>query len=716
VVERLLASPHYGERWGRHWLDVARYADSNGSEIDHAYGNAWRYRDYVVRSLNADKPFDRFVQEQIAGDLMPPLADPAGDADRTIATGFLMLGPKALADLDKDRLLADTIDEQVDTVGRAFLGLTLGCCRCHDHKFDPLPTADYYALAGIFGSIKTIDVSKRLATWTERPLGSPEGLARVEALIAKIGDLRTQRDAAGAAPAQRKIALAKDADYVAFEAEDFARANVRVENDNLGRGIGVLRTLMDYPDHIEYEIDLPAEGEYQLELRYAAKESRPTQLIINGNLEEMEAAAEVTGDWSPKAQRWFIQGTYTFQSGKNVLALHRDGPVPMFDKLLIGKPNRAGHGSKARVTGAKSSEKRPSTKEFDAAIAAARDELEAIPTTMAPLEGEIADAPILVRGNPAMHGAIVPRGFPRIIAGVASVQPGPSESGRRELAQWITQPNHPLTARVIVNRVWQWHFGEGLVRSPDNFGLRGEAPTHPELLDGLATWFVENGWSLKKLHREICLTAAYQAAGSESSKPDEPPQRYFHRRRLEAEEIRDALLAASGELDRTVGGSVMTVMNRTYANGGDAPADIAKQLNYDTRRRSLYVPIVRNGVYDLFAAFDYPEPGMLTGQRATTTVAPQALFLMNSPFVKQQAAALASRVRSLAVEDDGRLTAAYMLALGRPPTDIELTACRRFLEADAAAIGRAHADEARQQALARLCHMLLASNEFLYVR
>lgn len=715
ATARLLASPHHGERYARHWLDVARYADSNGSEVDHAMANAWRYRDYVVRAFNDDMPFDRFVREQLAGDLLP-------DEGALQATGFLMLGPKALAELDKERLHADIVDEQVDTVSRAFMGMTMGCARCHDHKFDPLPTADYYALAGIFTSTHSMDLSKRVATWTERPIGDPADLARVEALMKRIGDLRTRRDAAGAqsAATKPKLVLAANAKFLLIEAEHFRRGNVRVETDSLGKGIGVVRTLMEYPDHIEYEFELPAAGEYQVELRYAAKESRPTELIINGNVVEMEAAAEVTGDWRPAAQRWFVQGVYAFREGRNVLTFHRDGPVPLLDKLLIGRPGARPHGPGVAVAPAEAPVETKTKKELDAAITAAQRELELIPTTMAPFDGPVADASIFIRGNPATKGPVVPRGFPGIVTGVAGPRPGASQSGRLELAQWLTQPNHPLTPRVIVNRVWLWHFGQGLVRSPDNFGLRGESPSHPELLDWLATWFVENGWSLKKLHTLICTSEAYRRGVRTEPVPAADPENRllarFPRRRLSAEELRDAILAVSGQLDLTLGGSLMTVLNRTYANGGTAPPDVAKQLHYDSPRRSLYLPIIRTGLHDFFAAFDYPDPAMLTGRRANTTVAPQALFLMNSPFLEAQAKAFAGRVQEHGDDDQARVRAAYALAFARPPVAEETKNALSYLDQEEAALRTANDPVPRASAWARLCHALLVSNEFLYLR
>jgi cytochrome c553 len=715
-VAELLASPRYGERWGRHWLDVARYADSNGSEVDHAMANAWRYRDYVIAAFNADKPFDSFVREQVAGDLL-------GTPDGLLASGFLMLGPKALAELDKEVFRYDVADEQVDTIGKAFVGLTFGCARCHDHKFDPISAKDYYALAGILRSSNTVDTSKRVATWTERPLPNADPVRAAE-LTKKAADLRAERAKVAANAKAGTPKLAAGAKYLLVEAEDFATANVRVDRENLGKGIGVVRTRMEYPDSIEYAFELPAAGEYQVELRYAAKESRPTHLLVNGNLEDMDAAAAVTGDWFPKNQKWHVEGKFTFKAGRNTLAFRRDGPVPLFDKWLVGTVLADGKKHSDALKDPTPAKAPPDDatakklKDLDAAIAAADAEREKVPTALAPLDGPGKDLPVLVRGNPAMPGPVVPRGFPTFFEEVKVAAPGASQSGRKELADWLTHPANPLTARVIVNRVWGWHFGDGLVRSPDNFGLRGETPSHPELLDWLAARFVENGWSVKKLNALICTSAAYRRAVGPPADAD-PENRLlarWPRQRLDAEQVRDAMLAVGGNLDPAAGGSLMEVLNRTYATGGNAPPDVVKRMHYDAPRRSVYLPVVRNAVYDLFAAFDYPEPGTVTGRRDATTVAPQALFLINSPFVRDQGRRLAERVRGLGKDDGERVRAAYELVFSRTPTGAEMKAAAAFLDRDEAALKGSGEKNPRAAAWARLCHALLASNEFLYVR
>jgi hypothetical protein len=396
--------------------------------------------------------------------------------------------------------------------------------------------------------------------------------------------------------------------------------------------------------------------------------------------------------------------------------------VPLFDKFLLGPPLPAGgrHSDKLmppKAAGFGDPETAKKLKALDAAIAAAAAERAKVPSVMVPADGRAADVPVLVRGNPATPGPVVPRGVPSL-GGAVRPQPAVAGSGRKEFAEWVASADNPLTARVIVNRVWLWHFGEGLVRSPDNFGVRGERPSHPELLDWLAGWLIDNGWSVKKLHTLICTSEAYQQATgvSPAADPENRLLTHWNRRRLDAEDIRDGMLAAAGTLDPTAGGSIMDVLNRTYANGGSAPPDIVKRMHYDSPRRAVYLPVVRNAVYDLFAAFDYPEPGTPTGQRSATTVPQQALYLMNSPFVASAAKAFAARVRKLAGDDAGRVRAAYELALCRPPSAAEASAAAAFLGRDADALAAAGDADPRAAAWARLCHALLVSNEFLYLR
>ncbi len=598
VVDRLLESPRYGERWGRHWLDVARYADSNGLDENICHGNAWRYRDYVVSAFNSDKPFDRFLTEQLAGDLLP-FANEAQQHDQLIATGFLSIGPKVLAETDEAKMRMDMVDEQLDTTGRAFLGLTFGCARCHDHKFDPIDAADYYGLAGIFKSTLTMTKYTKIADWHEHPLPSAAATAK-----------KTEYDSKVAA---KKAAIAE---FIA-----------------------------------------------------AADKAVQESLAADPNKKPPE-----------KLETLYPEAT------KAELKKQRD-ELAAFEKA---GPN--------------------------------------LPSAMGVTEDKIIDLAIHVRGNPLKLGEVVPRRTPPVMRSVPVPQFTDKESGRRQLAAWLVNPQHPLTSRVFVNRVWRWHFGKGLVRTTDNFGLLGEAPSHPELLDWLARRFIADGWSIKSLHRVILNSSTYQQASSSSrtressdrslttSATGDPENRLFSRgdmRRLEAEAVRDSLLAVSGQMDVTMGGSLLKVKNREFFFD-----HTSKDLTtYDSRRRSLYLPVVRNNVFDVFQLLDFPDPAVSSGNRATTVVAPQALLMLNSELAMQAAAGLADRVLADAQDDDQRLSRLYVMAYGREPSAEERQADRAFLVEVAQAQATDNDAEKRlKQAWATLCHVVLAANEFIYVK
>jgi cytochrome c553 len=563
VIDRLLASPAYGERWGRHWLDVARYADSNGLDENVAHGNAWRYRDYVIESFNEDKPYDRFLLEQIAGDLLPA-ATTAAWHEQLVATGFLALGAKVLAEPDEKKMELDIVDEQVDTLGRTVMGLTLGCARCHDHKFDPVTLADYYGLAGVFVSTKTMENFKKVARWYENPLATPEEVK-------------------------------KKADH------DTAVARLK-------------------------------------------------EMI----------------------------------------------------KTLTGKKDDAAELKKLRDELAELEKNAPE-----------------LPSAMGATDGTPTDVPLLRRGNHLTPGPVVARRFPTILAGAKQAALPKEASGRLELARWLTDSKHPLTARVMVNRVWRWHFGAGIVRSVDNFGLIGEKPTHPELLDWLAATFVEDGWSLKKLHRRIMLSATYQQSSAHDSRvaAADPDNRLLWRsnvRRLEAEAVRDSLLAVGGLLDRSAGGPALShVKNRGYLFD-----HTSKDLTtYDTTRRSVYLPVIRNNLYDVFQLFDATDATVPNGDRATTTVPTQALFFLNSDLAARAADALAGRLLARSELDDaGRVRLAFAIAYGREPTALEVERLKESVgefERDFAA--EADAAKRLRKAWAAACQALLAANEFVHV-
>ena len=737
-VDRLLASPVFGERWGRHWLDVARYADSNGLDENLAFGYAWRYRDWVTDALNRDLPYDEFLRQQIAGDLMPT-DDEAERNRRLVATGFLTLGPKVLAEQDKPKLVMDVIDEQIDVVSKATMGLTISCARCHDHKFDPITTKDYYALAGVFKSTKTMGNLAFVSRWNERPLPSAALAVAQKAADAKAADAQKEVDAARArarthlearvaADRPRYERAAKAALNV--EAETFARGTAIRDSDTYGKGIGVVRTGGVVPTNAEWDLDVPASGRWEVALRYASNEARPVAVLVNGKALRGDAAGRDTGSFNPDGQQWETVGVADLPAGRATLRVERAGAFPHIDKVLLSPepgliPNLVAGGGKipekANLDAFFADAERAEIAKAEAARKAVADARPQTPVAMAVEDDRPENVRVHLRGSTQSLGDVVPRGFPAVLCGGErqEVTEG-AGSGRREFALWLTRPDHPLTARVAVNRVWQNLFGQGLVTTPDNWGLKGDAPSHPELLDWLATTFVnEDGWSQKRLVRRVVLSRAYrQASLREDPKAArlDPENRLLwrqNRRRLEAEPLRDSLFAVAGTLDRSLGGSLLTTKNGDYVTNDQS----TNQAQYDAPRRALYLPIIRNAVYDFFQVFDFGDPSLVNARRGSTTVAPQALVLLNSPMVRQQAQTFADAVCKGATGDAARVRLAYGRALQRAPFPAETEAARAFLRRVDSLLAPREPDPARREATAwgAFCQTLLASNEFVYV-
>jgi cytochrome c553 len=885
VVDRLLRSPAYGERWGRHWLDIARYADSNGLDENTAFGNAWRYRDYVIKSFNQDKPYDEFLREQIAGDLLPNFGD---DPDRLTGTGFMTLGPKLLAEPDKQKMKMDIADEQLDTLGKAVLALTLGCARCHDHKFDPIPQRDYYSLLSIFTSTRTMKNLATVAQAFERPLPTGEkaedAAARERKIEEKLAtvkritdELRTKvladaranvaayllatADARGRAGVARMVSGGVPGAIV-LEAEKYKKGTADKADTGYGEGIGIILSYDPTHTRAEYAITVTRAGEFELELRYAALESRPVRVSVDGKVVLPEAAKATTGGWNPEHQAWKPEGRVRLQEGKNTLAIEAHGLLPHIDKLAVlplepaettvatrpsagtlfevaqkrklivefvsgwadylrqvqaddplfgpwkavgrlpdagfeqaaepilakyrgsapaglldGPPpktlgelaarfakvlpqNEAGKKLLAEPAGPfalKTSLPQNPELYYPAEMArlsAANRELDAILATAPPVihvlaveegakypevraDGKPRNLFVQVRGNYLTPGEEAPPVFPRILAGenqkpfatiegdIPAAESNQTQyghprnaSGRLQLAKWITDSKHPLTARVIVNRVWQHHFGEGIVRSPDNFGKLGERPTHPELLDWLATRFVEGGWSIKRLHKLMLLSNAYQMSTANDARAAgvDPENRYlwhFNRRRLEAEPIRDALLTVAGNLDDRMGGTLLNNGNFTYVNNENS----TNTARYDNHRRSVYLPVIRNTVFDFFQVFDFAEPHVTNGKRASTVIAPQALYLLNSPFVKEQARVFAAELLKNPADDGGRVRLAYVKAYGRPASDDEVSQSLVYVSRYESALTATEKDPSkrRPRAWQSFCQVLFAGSEFVYV-
>jgi hypothetical protein len=573
VVDSLLQSPHYGERWGRHWLDLVRYADSNGADENHDLPNAWHYRDWVVRMINRDQPLDQFITDQLAGDLLPKTGDEKIDGDRLTATGMLVIGPKMLAEQDKDKMVIDIVDEQIDTISRTMLGLTIGCARCHDHKFDPVKAKDYYALAGIFYSTKTMADRAFVSNWLERPLPSAE-------IELRRGEHQKKIDAAKAELVATEAALKSQADKL---------------------------------------------SQIQAELASAQAEAD----ALKQKFEEQKKAVEAV-----------------------------EKAMPAFTMVMAAD--------------------------------------ESTPTEL----------PIHIRGNHlTLAKEKVIRGVPEILATASPLQEIPEkQSGRLQLAQWLVSPKNPLTARVMVNRIWMWHFGQALMRSPSNFGLRAEQPTHPELLDYLANRLIQEGWSLKRMHRTIMNSSTYQMASdvefpeSQQYSQLDPENRLLWRRarrRLEAEPVRDAILFMGGGLDVKMEG---------------------KAPDVNANRRAIYLPINRASLYEMFSTFDYVETANHIEQRPTTTVPHQALFLLNSPIVHNQANAVAKKLTAEFETPDARLRALFRMLYARQPTEAELNRSLHFLDTAAIQLeGVSDPLERSVQTWSALCRSLMAANEFVYI-
>jgi len=569
TIDKLLQSPLFGERWGRHWLDVARFAESSGKETDFAYPHAWRYRDYVIDAFNKDIPFNRFIREQIAGDLLEA-KDGAERARLLIATGFLAIGPKSHIERNPRQFEMDVVDDQIDVISQGFLGLTMSCARCHDHKYEPVSQRDYYALAGIFRSTEasygTVDMVQN--NNPSKLLPMPEGAGQPDGVPQLTARERRRLEESIAQKSARIAELTKKRE---FASPEFVQTRLRLVTDKA---------------HLD--AFLP--------------------------------------DGTPKQQ-------------------------------IIGVNDRKSH----------------------------------------------QDANLLQRGEVQKPGDLVPRELPMLAKPAAPIAEG---SGRKELAEWVASPDNPLTPRVIVNRIWLQLFGEGLVRSPDNFGLSGQKPSLPELLDHLAVQFVKNGWSVKKLVRELMLSRTYGLGTALDAKNFEadPDNSLLWRtgpRRLSAEVIRDAMMFTAGRLDlKAPVGSAIGSYGEGYVVGANT-----RQADQTSTMRSVYLPMARNIPLESLALFDMTSSSVVTGKRAQTTVPAQSLFLLNSPYVLKNAEAAAKRLLADRPNSEPhRIKLAYQRIFGRSPTEAETAAALTFVNSKA--------DKSR--GWAALCQSMWASHEFLY--
>ncbi|MEI9896512.1 MAG: DUF1553 domain-containing protein [Chthoniobacter sp.] len=702
LVDQLLASPRFGEAWGRHWLDVARFAESSGGGRTLLFKDAWRYRDYVIESLNADVPYDRFLREQLAGDLLPA-ATPEDHRRQITATAFLALGPTNYEEQDKQQLRFDIIDEQLDTLGKALLGQTIGCARCHDHKFDPIPQRDYYAMAGILASTRTLhNYTDNVTHWIAEPLpGDPNietALHEQEEKIAAVDKELTDAKAT-LAELSKGVSLATEKPGKSIAASSLPGlvmddTEAKVVGDwkhstSVGSFIGE-GYLSDKNEGkgektVTFSPVIPQSGRYDVRLAYSHRDDRADNVRITVFHADGEDTVFVDETQVPAIDGRFVSlGKFRFEKdGAGYVLITNEGTKKFVtvDALQLVSENEATAAeTKVDMANPARSAAAQRVKQLEADLKKLRKSGPVRETAMAVHDDEeVADTQIRVRGVQKQRGDTVPRGFLHVALTTEPVIP-PTESGRKELAEWIASAQNPLTARVFVNRVWAWLFGAGIVRTVDIFGTTGDKPSHPELLDALATRFVAEGWSVKKLIREIVLSRTWQETVAPSA-PADPENRllaHANRRRLDADQLRDTILAVSGQLKLDYLGPNITGAGDIDPNNFSAQS-IEYGYVYTDTRRSVYTPAFRNKRLELFEAFDFGDINSTSGQRNVSTVAPQALYLLNHPFVVDQARAAAESTVALSESNDDRIVTAFRRTLGRTPSTAELDKCRHFL-------------------------------------
>ncbi len=614
LLDRLLASPAYGERWGRHWLDLVRYADTSGCNSDFPIPSAYRYRNWVIDAFNRDKPYDQFLREQIAGDLLP--ASSTEDRfEKVIATGYLAIARRFGSRAKEFHL---TLEDLLDNLGKTTLGLSVGCARCHDHKFDPILAKDYYALYGIFRS-------------TTFAFPGTEIYPATKDFTPLLAD-----------PAQAARRLA--------DAHECAGLDDKIEN-------------------------------LKNEKKKLAREEKKAQEAV-ANASDIKQASNAAADAPEKPPRTSEDAARDLEAAK-----------ARQDEL--------------------------------------RKNADAYPKAYAVMEGTPANAPLQRKGEPGHPGEEIPRGFLTILGG-QQLPADEQGSGRRELADWIADPANPLTARVMVNRIWQHHFGRGLVRTPNDFGVRGERPTHPELLDYLAARFISGSatqpstlnsqpptaWSMKSLHREIMLSRAYQMSSdhhAQNAAQDVNNDSFwrFDRRRLSAEELRDSLLAVAGTLDRQPGGPHPFKAEREWQYTQHKPF----VGEFETRKRSVYLMQQRFRKNPFLELFDGADPNAPTAVRAVAQTPIQALWFLNSKLAHEQTTKLAEKIASTFSDEPARLGYAFALLFGRPASPDEIAQAQHYLRDCETALKDAQIPEPQRPraALASLTRVLLSSNEFHFV-
>lgn len=718
VVDRLLASPQYGERWARHWLDLVRYAETNGHEFDNDKLDAWRYRDYVIRAFNEDLPYNQFVREHIAGDLLEQkrLSEDRGAWESPIATSFFWFGEVLNSATDSVKSRADEVDNQIDVTGKAFLGLTVACARCHDHKFDPIPTADYYSLAGVLHST---DIRETVND-------SPERARKIHALAKQIREINLELGRQPVYPRAQVTLRPGDLRFDAFQDGSFGGWSTSGAAFGSAPDGALASSFAAGSDKFVGTLTSPkfrTGKQLYLHVRLAGTK-------VDGALKERTPLRFTLVADGYKSQHIVPEGNSAprWKTVRLTLERERNCYFEIVDR------SREGYIAIGEIVFSDSKEPPATEEPAEAAVPPATDVSNPQLARRAQLEGQIPessfamtaadyqphDVKIHLRGSHTNLGKIAPRQFLQVIAG--EDQPKVEEgSGRKYIADWLTNPENPLTARVMVNRIWKHHFKQGIVRSPDNFGVMGERPTHPELLDYLATQFEQSGWSVKAMHRLMLLSSAYQMSSEpdqEAAKFDPTNKLLQHApvQRLEAEAIRDAILAVSGSLDTRLFGPSVPPHISKYQDGRGKPVSGPLDGN---GRRSIYVQVRRNFLSPLMLSFDYPLPISTIGARGTSTVPSQALLLMNNEFVAAQAELWAKHSMTAATTIPERVEAMYETAFSRAPQPEEVRSIDAFVGSQSAAYEKAkvgNADNLQLQVWTDVAHVLLNSPEFIYLR
>lgn len=743
LVERLLVSPRYGERWGRHWLDVVRFAESNGFERDRLRTNFWRYRDYVISAFNSDLPYDEFVREQLAGDALRP-----DDPQALIATGFLVAGPKndvgTVSELERMITRQDELDEYVVATGTTFLGLTIGCARCHDHKFDPIPTRDYYSFTSIFSGLDR----------TDNVVAPPEDKARHAAatqVVQKRIDTVKSAIAATLKPVRETLLAELAAERAkTSQADKLAPVNFLRNEESFTPVVTrflrfeIKATSGAQPCLDELEV-YGSSPKLNLALASAGAKASASSLLPGYPIHQIQHLNDgKTGNsssWiSNEPGKGWAQIEFPRPVEISQIVWGRDRDGGFLDRLATDysvavsgdgqvwttvssserrRPFQPGANPGAeiptgQVVARLTAEQRSTYDQLVKDLSAAETDLRSIPSlpvSYSAVDGATQPAFILRRGNVReQQESVRPQALSAVTALDANLLPKDQDSGparRAKLAEWMVDRRNPLTARVMVNRVWQYHFGQGIVDTPSDLGFNGDRPSHPQLLDWLATDFMDQGWKLKRLHKLIVLSEVYRQ--SSQSRPEAAAKDGTNRllwrmnpQRVDAEALRDSVLQTSGKLDLAMGGPSYRMFH--YRDGNVPDYLLLEKPGPETWRRGVYMFNIRTFQEPLMSVFDCPDPSVQTPRRGQSTTALQALSLMNNPFVFDQSRALAERATSLAgpqASVEQQVQMAYRLAYARDPIAAETENAVGFV---------------KQADLFSLCRVLLNSNEFLYVR